>query len=48
MCIKRNYVDVVLPTESADGYYMNKNKKLVDDFIYIDPDWYSQISNRAI
>lgn len=45
MCIKRNYVDVVLPTESADGYYMSKNKKLVDDFIYIDPDWYSQIFN---
>mgnify|MGYP004706440043 CR=1 FL=1 len=45
MLIKRNYVDIVLPTESADGYYMNKNKKLVDNFIYIDPDWYSQIFN---
>lgn len=41
----RDYVDIVLPTESADGYYMNKNKKMVDSFIYIDPDWYRQIFN---
>lgn len=43
MAIRKNYIDIVLPTESADGYYMNRNKKLVDDFIYIDQEWYNQI-----
>lgn len=39
----QNYVDIHLPTESADNYYMNKNKGKVDDFIYIDQDWYNQL-----
>lgn len=43
MVIEKNFVDIRLPTEAADGYYMNKNKKLVENFIYIDPDWYSQL-----
>lgn len=43
MTIKKNFVDIPLPTESADGYYMNKNKKLVDSFIYIDSEWYNQL-----
>ena len=43
MGTEKNYVDIVFPDESADGYYMGKKKKLVDNFIYIDPDWYEQI-----
>lgn len=39
----KNFTDIILPTESADGYYMNKSKQMVDSFIYIDPDWYKQI-----
>ena len=41
--VEKDFVDIALPTESADVYYMNKRKKLVDTFIYIDPDWYNQI-----
>ena len=43
MAVEKNFVDIILPTESADGYYMNRNKNLVENFIYIDPDWYSQL-----
>ena len=39
----KNYVDIPLPTESADGYYMNKNKDKVAEFIYIDQEWYKQL-----
>ena len=38
-----NFVDIVMPTESADGYYMNRQKSIVDDFIYIDDEWYSKL-----
>lgn len=43
--MEKSYVDIQLPTESADGYYMSKNKNLVDTFIYLDDDWYSQLFN---
>ena len=39
----RDYVDISLPKEAADSYYMNKSKDLVDAFIYIDPEWYNRI-----
>lgn len=45
MEIEKNFVDIILPTESADGYYMSKNRKLVEKFIYIDLDWYNQLFN---
>lgn len=40
---KINFTDITLPKESADSYYMKSIQYLVDDFIYIDPEWYSQI-----
>lgn len=43
MAAEKAFIDIKLPAEAADGYYMNKNKKLVDAFIYLDPDWYNQI-----
>ena len=45
MAIEKKFVDIILPTESADGYYMSKNRKLVEKFIYIDLDWYNQLFN---
>ncbi|MGM9601123.1 MAG: P-loop ATPase, Sll1717 family [Faecousia sp.] len=39
----RDFVDILLPTESADSYYMTKQKNLVDNFIYIEPEWYSKL-----
>jgi len=38
-----NFVDIVMPAESADGYYMSRQKSKVDDFIYIDEEWYSKL-----
>ena len=38
-----NFVDITLPTESADGYYMNRQRNKVDDFIYIDEEWYAKL-----
>ena len=43
MNTKKDFVNIMFPTESADGYYINKNKKQVDSFIYLDPDWYNQL-----
>lgn len=43
MDTKKDFVNIKFPTESADGYYINKNKKQVDSFIYLDPDWYNQL-----
>ena len=41
----KNYVDIQLPSESADSYYMNRNKDKVADFIFIDQEWYKQLLN---
>lgn len=38
-----SFVDINLPKESADSYYMESIQHLVDDFIYIDPEWYKQL-----
>ena len=38
-----NFVDIMMPAESADGYYMSRQKSKVDDFIYIDEEWYSKL-----
>ena len=38
-----NYVDITLPSESADNYYMMRQKDQVDHFIYIDPEWYNKL-----
>lgn len=37
------FVDIVLPTEAADSYYMNKNKHYIDDFIFIEQEWYDKL-----
>lgn len=39
----KNYIDLKLPTESADNYYLNRTKSQVDDFIYIQKEWYEKI-----
>ena len=39
----KNYSEIPLPTESADGYYMNKSKKQIDNFIFIEQEWYEQL-----
>ena len=39
----KNYVDLILPSESADNYYMTKQKDQVDGFIYLDPEWYKKL-----
>lgn len=41
--MKQNFVDILLPTESADGYYMNKKKSKIAEFIYIEPEWYDKL-----
>ncbi len=41
----KNYVDIVLPNESADNYYMIRQKDQIEEFIYIDPEWYSKLLN---
>ena len=38
-----NFIDIKLPTEAADGYYLVKNKGKVDSFIFIEDDWYNQL-----
>lgn len=38
-----NFIDIIMPTESADGYYMNRQKSKVENFIYIDEAWYSKL-----
>ena len=37
------FIDITLPTESADCYYMNRQKNKVNDFIYIDQEWYAKL-----
>ena len=41
--MRRQFVDIQLPTEAADGYYMNKQKERVEEFIYIEPEWYEKL-----
>ena len=43
MTVYKDYNQISLPNESADGYYMNKQKKQVEEFIYMDPEWYRQL-----
>ena len=38
-----DFLDVVLPNESADNYYMHKMKGKVAEFIYLDPEWYAKL-----
>lgn len=38
-----SFVSIKLPKESADSYYMKKTQHLVDNFIYIDPEWYERL-----
>lgn len=42
------FVDIVLPTEAADSYYMNKNKHYIDDFIFIEQEWYDKLFDSNI
>ncbi len=39
----KNYVDLELPKESADNYYQRQTKTHIDEFIYIDNDWYNRL-----
>lgn len=41
----KRFTDINFPNDAADGYYMNKNKNLVESFIYIDPEWYEKLFN---
>lgn len=34
---------LTLPKQAADSYYMKNIQHQVDDFIYLDPEWYAQI-----
>lgn len=38
-----DFIDIPLPNESADNYYMNKMKCKVAEFIYLDPEWYEKL-----
>ncbi len=40
---KANFIDIKLPKESADSYYMKEMQHSVDDFIYLDEEWYGQL-----
>lgn len=39
----KNFVDISMPAESADGYYMNRQKDQVNEFIYIDDEWFAKL-----
>lgn len=41
--MSKRFVDITLPTESADNYYSNKSKYQIDNFIYIEESWYNQL-----
>lgn len=41
--MRGNFIDITLPTESADNYYLNKSKCQVDSFIYIEDAWYNRL-----
>lgn len=43
-----NFINIVLPTEAADGYYMNKNKQYIDDFIFIEQEWYDKLFDSNV
>lgn len=38
-----DFVDIKLPKEAADSYYMKKTQHLVSNFIYIDSEWSRKI-----
>lgn len=37
------YTEIQLPKESANSYYMQKSKKRIEQFIYLDPEWYQKL-----
>ena len=39
----KNFIDIEFPKEAADNYYQNQTKAQIDDFIYIDKEWYDRI-----
>lgn len=39
----KNFIDLDIPKESGDNYYQNRTKNKVEEFIYIDRDWYEQL-----
>ena len=39
----KRFIDLDLPKESGDNYYQNRTKKKVEDFIYIEKEWYEQL-----
>ena len=39
----KDFIDIALPTESADNYYMNQTKNQVNNFIYIEQSWYEKL-----
>lgn len=41
--LKKDFIDIALPTETADNYYMNQTKHQVNNFIYIEPSWYEKL-----
>lgn len=43
---RKSFIDISLPTETADGYYMNKSKNEIENFIFIEPEWYKQLFHQ--
>ena len=41
----KDYVDIVLPYESADNYYIGRQKGSIENFIWLEPEWYSKLFN---
>lgn len=39
----KNFIDLDFPKESADNYYQNQTKAAVDNFIYIEKEWFEKI-----
>ena len=39
----KDYVDINLPYEAADNYYNLKTNKRIDEFIYLEKQWYTKI-----
>lgn len=41
--IVKNFIDLAFPKESADNYYQNQTKAAVDNFMYIEKEWFEKI-----
>ena len=39
----KNFIDLAFPKESADNYYQNQTKAAVDNFMYIEKEWFEKI-----